>query len=66
MTSDGFLSTASVVVILALVALLAIASASVLAPFERLTRRRAVAFVGCLVCVWALAVIVVWLIRRTI
>ena len=66
MTSDGFLSTASVVVILALVALLAMASASVLAPFERLTRRRAVAFAGCLVCVWAFAVLVVWLIRRTI
>jgi len=47
MTSDGFLSTASVVVILALGALLAMASASVLASLDRLTRRRAVAFAGC-------------------
>ena len=66
MTSDGFLSTASVVVILACVALLAMASASVLAPLDRLTRRRVVAFAGCLVCVWALACLVIWLIRRTI
>jgi hypothetical protein len=66
MTSDGFLSTATVVVILACVALLAMASASVLASLDRITRRRAVAFAGCLVCVWALAVLVIWLIRRTI
>ena len=66
MTTDGFLSTASVVVILACVALLAMASASVLAPLDRLSRRRAVAFAGCLVCVWALAGLLIWLIRRTI
>jgi hypothetical protein len=66
MTSDGFLSTATVVVILACVALLAMASASVLASLDRLSRRRAVAFAGCLICVWALAGLLIWLIRRTI
>ena len=66
MTSDGFLSTASVVVILACVVLLTIASAVALAPFDRLTRRRMVAFAGSLAGIWALAVVVIWLIRRTI
>jgi hypothetical protein len=66
MTSHGFLSTAPVVVILALVALLAMASAVVLAPFERLARRHVMAFVVWLVCVWALAVLAIALLRRTI
>jgi hypothetical protein len=66
MTSDGFLSTGSVVVILACIVLLAIASAVTLAPFDRLSRRRVVAFVGSLAGIWALAAVVIWLIRRTI
>ena len=66
MTSGVFLSTASVVLILALVALLAVASAVALAPFERLSRRRVVVFVICLACVWALAVLSIALLRRTI
>jgi hypothetical protein len=66
MTSGGFLSTASVVVILALVALLAVASAVVLAPFERLDRRRVVVFMVWLAAVWAFALLAIALLRRTI
>jgi hypothetical protein len=66
MTSGGFLSTASVVAILACVALLAVVSALALAPLGRLGRRHAVAFAGCLVAIWAVADLVVALIRRAI
>jgi hypothetical protein len=66
MTSGDFLSTAPVVLILALVALLAVASAVVLAPLERLARGRVVAFVVWLAGVWALAVLAIALLRRAI
>jgi hypothetical protein len=66
MTSDGLLSTASVVSILALVALLAVASAVTLVPFKRFEGRRGLVFMVCLAGIWALAVLVIWLIERTI
>jgi hypothetical protein len=68
MTSGSFLSTASVVTILACVALLTVVSTLALAPLEeRLGRRRySVAFACCLVGIWGLAVLAVTLIRRTI
>ncbi len=66
MTSDGFLSMASVVVILAVVALLAVASAVTLVPFDRSERRRGTVFMVCLAGIWALAILVIVLIKRTI
>jgi hypothetical protein len=66
MTSDGFLWTASVVSILALGALLAVASAVTLVPFERLEGHRGMVFMVCLAGIWALAVLLIWLIERTI
>ena len=66
MTSDGFLSIASVVVILAGVALLAVVSAVTLAPFDSFERGRGMKFLVCLASIWAVAVLVIWLIRRTI
>jgi hypothetical protein len=67
MTSGGFLSTASVVTILACVALLAVASALVMAPLDRRPEgRRVVAFAACLSGVWILAVLAIALIKRTI
>ena len=63
MDGYGLLSTASVVAILALVGLLVVASAAALAPLDRLLAGRyAVAFVGCLVAIWALVVLAVALI----
>jgi hypothetical protein len=62
----GFFSIASVVVIVACVALLAVVSALALAPLDRLGRRYVVAFVCCPVAIWALAVLAIALIRRTI
>ncbi len=67
MTSGGFLSTASVVVILACVAVLAVASALALVPLGKPSRRRGgVAFALCLLGAWALAGLVIALIRSTI
>jgi len=67
MTSGGFLSVASVVVILACVAVLAVLSALALAPLDGPAhRRRFVAFTVFLVGAWALAVLLVALTRRTI
>jgi hypothetical protein len=43
-----------------------VASAVVLAPFERLSRRHVVVFVVWLAAVWALAVLAIALLRRSI
>jgi hypothetical protein len=66
MTNGGFLSTASVVTILACVGLLAVLSALTLAPPERRGRRYVVAFMVSLAAIWAVASLVITLIRRTI
>lgn len=65
MTSGGFPPTAYVVVILVSVALLAVASAATLVPLKRSTRRRGMVFLVCLAGIWAVAVLVIALIRRT-
>jgi hypothetical protein len=65
-TSGGFLSTAFVVLILACVALLAVASAVTLVPFARFGRRRGMVFMVCLAGIWALATLVIVLIRRAL
>jgi hypothetical protein len=66
MTSSGFLSTASVVSLLVAVALLAVGVALTLAPFDKFDRARGRMFMVCLGGIWAVAVLVIWLIRRTI
>jgi hypothetical protein len=67
MISGSFLSTAYVVVLLAGVALLAVASAITLVPFTRFERRRrGLAFLVCLGGIWAVALLVITLIGRTI
>jgi hypothetical protein len=66
MTNGGFLSTATVVVILACIALLAILSALTLAPLDRLGGHDVVAFAVCLTAIWAVAVLGIALIRRSI
>jgi hypothetical protein len=66
MTSGDFLSMASVVAILAAVAVLAVASALTLGPLERFGRRRGLAFLACLGGIWAVALLVIALIRNTI
>ena len=65
MTSYDFLSTAYVVVLLTGVALLAVASAVTLVPFDRFDRPRGKVFMGCLLGIWAVAVLVIWLVKRT-
>jgi hypothetical protein len=68
MTSGGFLSTTIVVVILACIASSAMQSALTLAPLDRrLGRHRyVVAFAVCLAAIWAVAVLGIALIRRSI
>ena len=66
MTNGGFLSTASVVAIMACVALLAVLSSLTLAPPQRRERRYVVAFMVSLAAIWAVAVFVIMMIRRTI
>ena len=66
MIHDAFLSIASVAAILASVALLVVLSALTLAPFNRLGRYSTVAFLVCLVAIWAGAVFTIFLIRHTI
>jgi uncharacterized membrane protein len=56
MTYGSFLSTVAVVAILASVALLAVLSALTLAALDRFRGRFAVAFVVCMVAIWAGAV----------
>jgi hypothetical protein len=65
MSSHDFLSEASVVMLLSGVALLAVASAVTLAPFNKLSRSRGIMFMVCLTGIWAVAVLVIWLIKRT-
>ena len=66
MTNGGFLSTASVVAIMACVALLAVLSSLTLAPPQRRERRYVVAFMVSLAAIWAVAVLVITMIRDTI
>jgi uncharacterized membrane protein len=66
MTNGVFLSTASVVAIMACVALLAVLSSLTLAPPQRRERRYVVAFMVSLAAIWAVAVFVITMIRRTI
>ena len=67
MTSGVYLSTTSVVAILAGVALLAGLSALTLAPLGRYEGRYDVAaFLFCLVAIWVGAVVAIVLIKRTI
>jgi hypothetical protein len=66
MTSDGFLSVASVVMVLAGVGLLAVALAFTLAPLNRFERPRGMVVLVFLAGIWAVAVLVIVLIRRTI
>jgi hypothetical protein len=63
MTSGVFLSPASVVAILAGVALLAVLSALTLAPLGRYERRYVAALWVCLVAIWAGAVLIIVFIR---
>ena len=65
-TRDGFLSAATVVTILAAVALLAVASALVLAPLNMTSRRSSVAFAFCLLATWVVASFIIALIRNTL
>jgi hypothetical protein len=60
------LSIACVAAILASVALLVVLSALTLAPFNRLGRHSTVAFLVCLLAIWAGAVLSIFLIRHTI
>jgi hypothetical protein len=64
-TGHDFLSTTSVVVLLASVALLAVVSAVTAAPLGRFDRPRGRMFLVCLAGIWAVAVLVIWLIKRT-
>jgi hypothetical protein len=66
MIHNAFLSIASVAAILASVALLVILSALMLAPFNRFGRHSTVAFLVCLLAIWAGAVLSIFLIRHTI
>ena len=66
MIHNAFLSIAAVAAILASVALLVVLSALTLAPFNRLGRYSTVAFLVCLVAIWAGAVFTIFLIRHTI
>jgi uncharacterized membrane protein len=67
MTNGAFLSPTSVAaIILACVALLTLLSALTLAPPERRGRRYVVAFMLSLAAIWAVALLVITLIRRTL
>jgi hypothetical protein len=66
MIHNAFLSIASVAAILASVALLVVLSALTLAPFNRFGRHSTVAFLVCLLAIWAGAVLSIFLIRHTI
>jgi hypothetical protein len=66
MIHNAFLSIAAVAAILASVALLVVLSALTLAPFNRPGRYSTVAFLVCLVAIWAGALFTIFLIRHTI
>ena len=65
MTSYDF-SAAYVVMLLAGVALLAGASAVTVAPFNKFDRPRSLVLMVCMVVIWAVALLVIWLLKRTI
>ena len=66
MTYPTFLSTVSVVAILASVALLVVLSALTLAPLEKFGGRSVVPFLISLLAIWAGALFTIYLIRHTI
>jgi hypothetical protein len=66
MTSSYEFSAAYVVMILAGVALLAVAGAVMVAPFDKFDRPRGMVFLVCMGGIWAVAVLVIWLIERAI
>ena len=66
MTYPTFLSTVSVVALLASVALLVVISALTLAPLEKFGGRSVVPFLICLFAIWAGALFTIYLIRHTI
>ena len=66
MTDDVFLSTASVAIILAGVASLAMLLTFAIGVLGRPERNYTVALFGCLALIWAGAVIVIVLIKRAI
>jgi len=66
MLTHDFLSAAYVVMILAGVALLAVVSAVTVAPFDKFDRPRGMVFMVCMVGIWAVAVLSIWLIKHTI
>ena len=66
MIHNAFLSIASVAAILASVALLVVLSALTLVPFNRFGRHFTVAFLGCLLAIWAGAAFTIYLIKHTI
>ena len=66
MPTHDFLSAAYVVMILAGVALLAVVSAVTVAPFDKFDRPRGMVFMVCMVGIWAVAVLSIWLIKHTI
>jgi hypothetical protein len=66
MTSSYDFSAAYVVMILAGVALLAVAGAVTVAPIGRFERGRSMMFMFCQASIWAVAVLVIWLIKRAI
>jgi hypothetical protein len=57
--------SAYVVVLLVGIALLAGVSAVTLAPFGRIERHRGKALMVCLASIWAVAVLLIWLVKRT-
>jgi hypothetical protein len=66
MTYPTFLSTVSVVALLASVALLVVISALTLAPLEKFGGRSVVPFLISLLGIWAGALFTIYLIRHTI
>ena len=66
MIQNAFLSIASVAAILASVALLVVLSALTLVPFNRFGRHFTVAFLVCLLAIWAGAAFTIYLIKHTI
>ena len=65
-TSSYDFSAAYVVMILAGVALLAVAGAVTVAPFDKFDRPRGMVFLVCMGGIWAVAVLSIWLIERAI
>jgi hypothetical protein len=66
MIYHAFLSIASVAALLASVALLVVLSANTLAPLNRFRRHSTVAFLVCLLAIWAGAVFTIFVFRHPI